>query len=629
MRKIILGIWVLFALYFMGCKNGTKSSPNQEAALLEFTIEELPNTVFSVDEEDGLVKVTNRSSIDGEVDWTSLKASFEVSEGAKVLVQETEQVSGETVNDFSEGVFYTIISEDEATQQTYFVYLTRDLPMNYLLLEEPEVQLNPSGKNPLAALVHLKKRETISVNMDVLGDIPIEKNFILEDAQNSIPVLGLYPDTQNQVVLYIYNNDGQSARDTLIMETEPLPDFFPTPEINIVKEDQMEPGMHFNDFHIGNNGVFNSYPFIFDNNGDIRWVMDLSDVGKAVWSVHFYDNKANTLYFTHSSSIFEYDMLGNELNEINMGGHITHHEVRKIPNGNYLVAVNKDGATMIQDGQEKTSLEDFVFEVDQAGNIVKEWDMAEVLDVNRTDLVDGGQDWFHMNAIWYDSNDRGLIISGRKQGLVKVDQDNDPQWILAPHKGWGQAGRYEKTGDTEPYLLTAVNRFTGTPYNEEVQLGTEESDQFSWVWGQHAPLILPNGNLLVFDNGFNRNFGEAGSDYSLITEYEIDEENMTVSEVWSYGRERGEELFSNIISDVDFLPETGNRLFMPGVVNYGGGSYSKMVELSYPHKEVVFEATVHFKNQLANGQGWGNIDITYRGERVKLYRNEIIFSEKR
>lgn len=132
-------------------------------------------------------------------------------------------------------------------------------------------------------------------------------------------------------------------------------------------------------------------------------------------------------------------------------------------------------------------------------------------------------------------------------------------------------------------------------------------------------MILPNGNLFIFDNGFNRNFGASGS-YSLATEYELDEENMTVEEVWSYGRSRGDDLFSNIISDVDYLPETKNRLFAPGIIRTNDRPHSKIIEVTYPDKNIVFESSLYFKNELVDGQGWGNLDISYRAERVSLYR---------
>ena len=616
----LFSILLIFSITLLGCQNSTDSVPNENANLLEFSIEELPSLTFAVNEEDQLVTITNSGFRYDEADLSSLTANFTTSEGATVYVDDVQQITGETPNDFSEGLFYTVVSEDETTQQSFFVYLSEELPLNYLLVNSPVVELNPSGRNPLSAKISFETRETLDISIKVLGDIPVEKSFPSVMSQQNlpinVPVLGLYPDKENRVMLTLQNSDNHVVTDTLEITTPPLPDFHPTPEINVLNKAQMEPGMHFNEVHIGNAGAFNSYPLVFDDNGDIRWYLDLSEFERITWPIQF--NGDGTLFAIFGVTIIEYDMLGRELNRIVVEENNMHHEVIKLPNENYIIAVSRVGATMIKGGEEIQSVEDYIIEVDPSGTIVTEWDMAELLDVNRTDLTDGGVDWFHMNAIWYSENDTSLIISGRNQGVVKVNWDNELQWILAPHKGWGKAGRFEKTTETSPFLLTAVDD-NGNPYSEAIQLGTEESNAFSWTWGQHAPLILPNGNIFIFDNGFNRNFGSAPN-YSMGTEYEIDEVNMTVSQVWSYGKERGEELFSSIISDVDYLPETGNRLFMPGVMRIGSGdSYSKIVELSYPGKEVVFESTLYFKNQLVNGQGWGNLDITYRAGRIPLY----------
>lgn len=616
LSKLFLSLLFISLLIINGCKKNGNSELKSDALLLEFNLAELPETVFSIDQSNGIVRVIKPENLDSELNLSSLTANFELSDGATISANDIAQVSGKTINDFSNGVFYTVSSEDRQQQKTYFVYLSKEVPLQFLLTIPPSIEINGNDISPLTAEVRFESREPTTASIEVLGDITVSHSFENPALNHELPILGLYADTENKIVLKIENSNNFSVQDTLHIQTGSLPEFLPTPEINVLKEQQMEPGMHFSEVHIGNAGVFDTYPIIFDNNGDIRWLMNLSNSGSINWPIQFNDD--NTFFFTQYKNIWEYDMLGNLKKQIQMDGFAGHHEVIKIPNGNYIVAVNKFGATMIKNEEEVSSIEDYIVEINPSGNIVNEWDIAEVLDVNRTDLTDGDSDWFHMNAIWHDDRDNSLIISGRNQGLIKVNWENELQWIMAPHKGWGKAGRYEKTTETTPYLLTAIDA-TGTAYSKSVQLGDTELTDFSWAWGQHAPMVLPNGNLFVFDNGYNRNFEGYGS-YSLATEYEIDEENMTVKEVWSYGRNRGNALFSNIISDVDYLPETGNRLFMPGIIRSSGEPHSKIVEVTYPNKEVVFESSLYFKNQLVDGQGWGNQDISYRSERVFLYR---------
>ncbi len=89
---------------------------------------------------------------------------------------------------------------------------------------------------------------------------------------------------------------------------------------------------------------------------------------------------------------------------------------------------------------------DHIIEMDRTtGNIIKEWDLRKVLDIDRYTIYTDSVDWFHPNSVWFDSNDNSLILSGRHQGVVKINDNNELVWILSPHKGWGKAGT-EGTG---------------------------------------------------------------------------------------------------------------------------------------------------------------------------------------
>ena len=180
------------------------------------------------------------------------------------------------------------------------------------------------------------------------------------------------------------------------------------------------------------------------------------------------------------------------------------------------------------------------------------------------------------------------MASGRNQGVVKVDPDNNLKWILAPHKGWGKSGRTGEGFNTSDYLLTAVNS-ENEPFSDDVRSGILGTDEFEWSTGQHALSILDTVNLLLFDNGLSRNL-KGKPTYSRAVEYKIDEENMTVQQVWQYGKSRGLSMFSPITSDVDVLPTTQNRLITVGNIRASGElPHSKLIEITYPENKEVFE----------------------------------------
>lgn len=481
------------------------------------------------------------------------------------------------------------------------------------------INVNPSGIAPLTAELTFNTKSNTSVRIKVLGSIPVEKSFPDISTQHSVPILGLYPDTLNKVEIRI-DSDLSYAIDTLEITPDSISSHLPTVEIVTANPMLMEPGMNLNTLSISDGTTFQPYPMMYDYNGDIRWYLNLEGVHPGfVAPMERLDN--GNILFETGSSVVEYDMMGYKKKEVMLpSAYHSHHDVIKIPNGNYIVAVDKPSATVLHNGSFVNTVEDFAIEIDgNSGALIKEWDMRAILDVDRDDFVAVraplSNDWFHMNAIYYSESDDCLIISGQRQGLVKVDRNNNLKWILAPHKGWGKAG-FDGTGpETKPFLLTAINS-SGTAYDSLTQEGMVDQSDFNWTWGQHAPLLLPNGNLLVFDNGMNRQF-DLTTLYSRAVEYEIDETNKTIKQIWSYGKDRGNDTYSMIISDVDYLPNTGNILFCPGI--RFGITDSKIVELTRPGGTVVFEGVLKFKDARATGGGFGQFDLTYRAERLTLY----------
>lgn len=468
--------------------------------------------------------------------------------------------------------------------------------------------LDPSGRAPLSALLTLQSAVPTRVAITVLGDQPVMHEFEETTTDHEIPVIGLHPGTTNLVEVRVSDPGVAFAVDTVEIVTDPLPVFMPSIEIVEAQPDLMEPGWTLSSLSIGAGEDFATYPIMFDASGQIRWFMDLSGLGMTF----LVEPLANGNLRTGSAqSVFEIDLLGNEVRRWDFPGYTFHHDVIEKPDGNLLVAVSKAGTGTIND---------HVIEIDrQTGAIVREWDLRESMDPNRREWSQDPENWMHMNAVWYSEADDALILSSRNQSAIaKVSGDNELIWILAAHRGWGPSGADADGPETVDFLLTAVDQ-QGTPLPDPVQLGDEASADFRWSWGQHAPLILPNGNLFLFDNGFNRLFTPDQSGFSRAVEYEIDEQARTVRQVWQYGEERGPEFYSSIISDVDYLPETGNRLIMPGV-SFDAEPRAYVTEVTWPDGQVVFEAKILFRNELSSGvQQWGQFDLVYRSERIRPY----------
>lgn len=494
-----------------------------------------------------------------------------------------------------------------------------------LLASGIEVTLNPSGIAPLSALATFKTSSNCHVLIEIPDEnaadsgslpAPVRKIFMDDGTDHAIPIVGLFPGRTNAVLLTLFTHHGKPESYELYIDTDPLPAFFPEVEVSVADPDRMEPGMNLSTLTVRTPQGGQMYPIISDHNGVIRWYLDLSEHKGLL--APFRRIRSGNFLGGIQDWIYEYDMLGRLVDEINIPGYNFHHDIIELPDGNLVACVDKRGTTIVNSRGEIRSTGDVIIEIDRkTKSVLTTWDLREILDVDRNEQINSNGDWFHMNALWYSPDDHCLIVSGRHQGVIKVTWENKLRWILAPHQGWGNAGFDGSGPSTVPFLLTAVAA-DGTPYPNEIQAGYAGAEDFDWNFAQHYPLLLPSGNLLLFDNGDFRYFMSGFPQFSRCVEFRIDEEARTVEQIWQYGKERGAEAYSRIISAVHHLPQTGNRLFCPGIILGIGGTSAKIIEVTYPEKEVVFEATIHFKNLLA-APGAILADNVYRSYRIPIY----------
>lgn len=473
---------------------------------------------------------------------------------------------------------------------------TDDTPTTQVVVSE-EITLNPSGFAPLSALIDIETSENVRVDLRVVGRSgvvsDVVRSFESLASTHQIPVHGLYADFNNTVELTFFDASGANlgTKSYQIQTTSLIADM-PQITIQTAERDRMAPGMTLVSYFGHAGAMTPQRPFIFDSFGDIRWYLDFKS--SPILGALFFDDGMERLangnfYFgfgnflggnsPHANKIYEIDLFGNIVNTWEMPGFGFHHEVSEKPNGNFLVTVNKLGASTI---------EDFIIEIDRnSKQIINEWDLNESLDNTRTTLTTNLTDWIHVNALTYDSNDDSIIISGRTQGTFKLTQDNEVVWIMAQHKDWDLS---PNGVDLTQYLLQPLDNMGENITDQAVLDGDENHPDFEWNWYQHAPQVMPNGNIMLFDNGDNRNF--VGNTYSRAVEYKVDTANKTIQQVWQYGKERDAETYSRIVSDVDYIVDHNSVLFSPGAVAYNGGEYGKSIEVDYDTKEVLFEATI-------------------------------------
>lgn len=468
-------------------------------------------------------------------------------------------------------------------------------------LEKPYVKLNPYGTSPLTALLLFNTAEKMKITVEVEGenaDTTIESEVGSEyTTEHEVAVLGLYADKANTVKISAVTQDGKKTEKTITIQTDKLPAEMPTIDVKTSDTKKME--------QTGNQLTFitpsTKYAYGVDSNGDVRWYSTKynSHVFKELKNGHLlyltkYDNADDTY-----SLLLETDYLGKVYHAYSMtteaeseqsgssSKSAIHHDAIELPSGNLLLTINDDTKYM----------EDTMIEIDrQTGEVVKTIDLKDILPEefykDYKARSDGKVDWFHQNAIWYDESDDSIIISSRSQDTVmKIDYDSTKiKWILSDKEGWPDS--YKK------YLLNPIG------------------DNFKYPAGQHAVEILPDQDdnsdtvdILLYDNNevITRGDEDESGKYSEAVQYRINEKTKKVEMVFSFGKDLGEDYWTEIVGGARYMETTGNYL-----VNFGhrkDGKESSIIEVNQAG-EVVFEMNLTSFPESA----WA-----YRAERFSLY----------
>lgn len=495
-----------------------------------------------------------------------------------------------------------------------------------------EITVNPSGYCPLAASVRLdlpaKGCFKVKVRAKPGAAAPdIEHRFAFADSYSQdVTVLGLYADYTNQVDLIFTDKEGnERGRTAVEIPTAPLHiKRLPKHHTVVRKTDRMEPGMTLVSCP-GESEMDTSLPYMVDADGEVRWVLDwqtskeLLHIG-AQCGLSRMKNGHYAVGDFNNNQLAEVDVLGNVVNrcDLDAKGYSFHHEVFVESDGKWLVAVSKKDAKL-RNGSSR--MLDHIIEFDPTtATVAKEWDMATLLDTARYGRVDqeipgadyygqSASNWLHNNGV---SEMNGQILAtARWQGVFLFSRQGDLKWIIAPHTNWRP--EYAR------YLLQPLDK-NGVPITDrEVVEGRKSHPDFDWAWGVHCPKGLPNGNVLVFDNGYCRNYvarkANDPQSYSRVVEYKVNERDRTIQQVWSYGLERGLPCYASATSGVQYLPLTGNRLFCPstGQQLQGGTAGGRVIEIDPASNEVVYELEVLTSSYMA----------FHRAARMALYPDNL------
>ena len=309
--------------------------------------------------------------------------------------------------------------------------------------------------------------------------------------------------------------------------TAPLPAFIPG--INITRSaGAVEPGL--------------TMFIVLDRGGSIpneSLAMAVDEFGNLVWFLVLPFEGGLDLRLLDSGEILFIAFvatLDGEITWASPPSETIHHEVFPMPNGNIL-ALGQNTREVIRDGQVQMWVGDTILEFERATNaVVWSWnafDHVSTLDFDPAVMAtpdddDGTFDWTHANAVVYNELDNSVYISIRHLSRV-----------------------------------TRIDYATGQiVYNMGLTMPSGDTDFGDGLFTfQHAPQLLPNGNMMLYDNG-NRRDGivhtnNSGTGVTKAIELSFDDNQAptNASIVWEWTHPS----YSGIVGDTDRLPN-GNTL---------------------------------------------------------------------
>ena len=525
------------------------------------------------------------------------------------------------------------------------------------------VMMNPYGIAPLTAVIRNGGYSLSDISVRIVPkDGGQEITYTVSDAKarthGGIPIFGLYAGYRNTVeVSYTKTTEGKSERvekEVYRIYAGPaniatagyagVTSVFPVAEVKKVDPAFSDRLYLINNMiaatpnttrAVWNNPMggaleWNRYPqnAIYDTKGEIRWYMepskiyDPNNIYMAGIMMGFRQNNDGAFTWGYGQRYVKYDLMGREIfnRQLPDGYADFSHALEPMENGHYLIRVS-DANYRRADGRNVRTVRDVIIEVNEAGEVVDDWNLNNILDPYRSTVIKTldqgavclnidvdkagktmtaeelakldasddfgdilgtgpGRNWAHVNSVDYDPTDDSIIVSSRHQSaIIKIGRDKKVKWIIGSHEGW-----------KKPFadkLLTPVDA-SGKPIACDKFMNHCEN-KFDWTWTQHTAWRINEKSkkgdvyLTVFDNGDGRGMEQpalADMKYTRLVVYRVNESKMTIEQVWTYGEEKGHDYYSPVTGLCEYA---GDKDSVVGYFSTAGMRVSKGKAMPSPY----------------------------------------------
>lgn len=254
------------------------------------------------------------------------------------------------------------------------------------------------------------------------------------------------------------------------------------------------------------------------------------------------------------------------------GVHTDFHDIQILSNGHILLIGQVDSIInmkrYVPNGNERARVIGFVIqELDENKNLVFQWNTFEhyaITDATEdVDLAGLNIPYVHCNSIEMDSDGNLLLCSRHLDEITKIDRQNGN--II-----WRWGGSKCKNNQFT-FLNDTIDGFFGFSH-------------------QHYVRRLPNGNILMLDNGNLR-----PTSFTRAVEYRIDENAKTAYKVWEY--RKNPDVYVPWLGNAQRLPNGNTMIGWGAATNLDNNIQSDSLLIATevtPEGEITFEMLMDY-----------------------------------
>lgn len=354
----------------------------------------------------------------------------------------------------------------------------------------------------------------------------------ISDGTAQLVVPGLDPETQYDMHVEVRAGADSAVSESSSFTTEALPEALSNLSI------QMSKGTFLGGYILTEIEARDStlYALAFDSTGKLVWYRHFPDYDQ-ILDFQQQPNGHFTIYLGGSTGA---QPVPGEFAEFSVTGEITHEW--KLPDQYYL-----DGHEMRFQMQDTSVVAAYLFGYDQHPMDMSEHgggpgQMVSVHKIFRLSPSGDAQVLFDGMDRWTldDWISPPLDVGGDMDHPNSLDFDSDGNLVVS----WRHLGAITKH---DPNTGEVIWQFGGTKSDF-----TLSGDPLNGFGGQHYARVLPDGHILMYDNGTNHDPGE-----SRAVEYALDESGKTATMAWEF--RHGPRIFTTFMGSAQRLPD-GNTL---------------------------------------------------------------------